>query len=46
MDKLLEVNKTEWAAEIPDIEKFYSQFGDRVPAELKKQLEELKKKFA
>ena len=46
MGKLFEINKEEWKKEIQDIEQFYSQFGGRLPQELAKQLEELKKKIA
>ena len=45
LDKLFKVSKEEWQKEIPLIEEFYAKFGDRLPAPLKKQLEDLKKKF-
>jgi len=44
MERLFEVNPDEWKAEVEDMDKFYSEF-DRLPDELKKQLEALKKKF-
>ncbi|HNY51556.1 MAG TPA: phosphoenolpyruvate carboxykinase (GTP) [Smithella sp.] len=40
--ELLRVDIDAWKAEIPDIEKHFAQFGDRLPARLKKQFEELK----
>jgi phosphoenolpyruvate carboxykinase (GTP) len=45
MDKLLTVNKEEWKKEIALIEEFYSKFGDKIPEEMKKMLEALKKKI-
>lgn len=46
VEKLLSVSKEEWQKEIPMIEEFYSKFGDKIPKELKEQLDGLKKKFA
>ena len=40
---ILEVDKAAWAKEAEGIEEFYKQFGDKLPAELKNQLETLKK---
>lgn len=34
LEKLFEVNPTDWQVEVQDIEKFLTQFGDRMPAEL------------
>ena len=45
MDKLLSVNKQDWKKEVGMIEEFYAKFGDRIPQELKDQLDELKKKL-
>jgi phosphoenolpyruvate carboxykinase (GTP) len=42
MKELLRVDPEAWKAELPDIEKHFAQFGDRLPERLKKQLEELK----
>jgi phosphoenolpyruvate carboxykinase (GTP) len=42
MAELLRVDSVEWRAEVPDIEKHYAQFGDRLPAELAAQLEALR----
>ena len=39
---LLEVDKDLWTAETEGIEEFYKKFGDKLPAELKNQLEGLK----
>lgn len=39
--ELLEVNPEPWKAEVPDIEKFFARFGDRLPERLKNQLREL-----
>jgi len=43
--ELLRVDIDAWKAEIPDIEKHFAQFGDRLPARLKKQFEELKNRL-
>jgi GTP-dependent phosphoenolpyruvate carboxykinase len=32
------VDRSEWAAEVPELRAFFDQFGDRVPAELKRAL--------
>ncbi|MFH1368928.1 MAG: phosphoenolpyruvate carboxykinase (GTP) [Elusimicrobiota bacterium] len=45
-DKLLEINSAEWKAELPEIEKFYDQFGQRIPKELRDKLGQLKKEFS
>jgi len=45
MEKLLKVDPTEWEAEIPLIEEHYAKFGDRLPAELRKEFEALKKRL-
>ncbi|MBI2986084.1 MAG: phosphoenolpyruvate carboxykinase (GTP) [Deltaproteobacteria bacterium] len=39
--ELLRVDLAAWKAEVPDIEKFFAQFGDRLPERLKRQLREL-----
>ncbi|HBG93123.1 MAG: phosphoenolpyruvate carboxykinase [Nitrospirae bacterium GWF2_44_13] len=41
MEELMEVDLKEWKAEIPDIEKHFAVFGNRLPERLKKQLKEL-----
>jgi len=45
MRELMEVDQKEWKAEVPDIEKHFALFGDRLPVRLKKQLEEMKKRL-
>jgi phosphoenolpyruvate carboxykinase (GTP) len=42
---LLKVDMDAWKAEIPDIEKHFAQFGDRLPDRLKKQFEALKSRL-
>ena len=42
---LLNVDIEAWRAEIPDIEKHFAQFGDRLPERLKKQFEALKERL-
>jgi phosphoenolpyruvate carboxykinase (GTP) len=39
--ELLNVDPVAFKAELPDIEKFFAQFGGRLPQRLKKQLREL-----
>jgi len=39
--KLLEVNREEWQAELQDAKKFLEKFGDRLPAEIWKQFNQL-----
>ena len=41
LDKLLAVDKDLWKAEVADLREFYKQFGDRLPAEITKQLDNL-----
>jgi phosphoenolpyruvate carboxykinase (GTP) len=43
---LLKVDANTWKAEIPDIEKFFAQFGNRLPDRLKKQLQDLAQRLA
>ncbi|RJR16116.1 MAG: phosphoenolpyruvate carboxykinase (GTP) [Nitrospiraceae bacterium] len=40
MKELMSINPEEWKAEIPDIEKHFSTFGNRLPEKLKKQFSE------
>jgi phosphoenolpyruvate carboxykinase (GTP) len=35
---LLRVDRSEWAAEVPELRAFFDQFGDRVPGELNRAL--------
>jgi len=41
MAELLDVNVDEWRAEVPSIRQHYAQFGDRLPATLHAQVDEL-----
>lgn len=45
LKEILSVDKQTWAKEAEGIEEFYKQFGDRLPAELSKELEDLKKRL-
>jgi phosphoenolpyruvate carboxykinase (GTP) len=42
MEELLRVDGDEWKAEVPLIERHYSQFGDRLPEALADELEKLR----
>jgi phosphoenolpyruvate carboxykinase (GTP) len=42
---LLHVDLDAWKAEIPDIEKHFARFGDRLPERLKKQFEDLQERL-
>lgn len=41
MDKLLEVNAEEWLSEVESIKEHYATYGEKLPAEMAKQLEAL-----
>jgi len=45
MKALMDVDLKEWKAEIPDIEKHFALFGNRLPGRLTRQLEEMKKRL-
>jgi phosphoenolpyruvate carboxykinase (GTP) len=45
MSELLRVDVDAWKAEIPDIEKHFGQFAERLPERMKKELEALKKRL-
>lgn len=45
MAELLRVDVDEWKAEIPDIERHFAVFGDRLPHELRDELEALAKRL-
>ena len=45
MKELLKVDTAAWKAEIPDVEEYFAQYGDRLPARIKAQLEALKKRL-
>jgi phosphoenolpyruvate carboxykinase (GTP) len=44
--ELLEVDVEAWRAEVPLIEEHYAQFGDRLPASLREQLDQLDKRLS
>ena len=46
LKKILTVDNERWTAETKEIEEYYKIFGDRLPAELKAQLEGLKERLA
>ncbi len=46
LKSILEVDKDIWTKESEEIEEHYKKFGDRLPTELKEQLENLKKNLA
>ena len=43
LNRILDVDKALWAEDAQGIEEFYAKFGDKLPAELKAELETLKK---
>jgi phosphoenolpyruvate carboxykinase (GTP) len=45
MKALMDVDLPAWRSEIPDIEKHFALFGNRLPGRLKKQLEEFRKRL-
>ena len=45
MDKLLAVDTDLWKAEVADLREFYKQFGDRLPVEIKAQLDGLESRL-
>ncbi|MHB1355484.1 MAG: phosphoenolpyruvate carboxykinase (GTP) [Anaerolineae bacterium] len=45
LEELLRVDVDAWRAEVPDVDKFFAQFGDRLPSRLHKQLEALKERL-
>ena len=46
VQELLQVDTEAWKAEVPDIEKFFAQFGNRLPERLKQQLAQLKARLS
>ncbi|MCM1364800.1 MAG: phosphoenolpyruvate carboxykinase (GTP) [Faecalibacterium sp.] len=46
LKSILAVDKAKWAKEAAGVEEFYKKFGDKLPAELKAELETLKKNTA
>ena len=45
MDTLLSVDPTEWKAEVPSIREHFATFGDKLPAELAAEVDELERKL-
>ena len=43
---LLQIDKDNWREEVKGIKEFYAKFGDKLPKELEKQVEELESKLA
>ena len=41
LERLLSVDRDEWAAEVPEMRAFFDRFGDRLPPELSRALESL-----
>ncbi len=45
LDELLKVNTEEWLKELPDMAKHYDQFGEKLPNELREELEKLEERL-
>ena len=45
LKELFRVDPSAWKAEAADIERHFGQFGDRLPARLRKQLDELRRRL-
>jgi phosphoenolpyruvate carboxykinase (GTP) len=45
MEELLKINKDEWLAEIESIKEHYANYGEKLPAEMKNQLEALENRI-
>jgi phosphoenolpyruvate carboxykinase (GTP) len=45
MAKLLEVDAEEWKQQLPQMHEHYARFGDRLPAQLREQMEELERRL-
>jgi phosphoenolpyruvate carboxykinase (GTP) len=45
MAQLLEVDPEGWQAQLPQMKEHYAEFGDRLPAELRDQLEALEQRL-
>ncbi len=46
LEELFEVDKKLWLEDVADQEKYFAQFGDKLPAEIKEELENLKAKLS
>jgi phosphoenolpyruvate carboxykinase (GTP) len=45
LNRILSVNKDEWCAEAKEMRNYYKKLGERLPAELQKELDELEKRL-
>jgi len=45
LDALLSVDAEGWLREIPQLRAYYAQFGDKLPAELPRQLDQLEQRL-
>ncbi len=45
LDELLRVRAEDWLPELPEIREFYSKFGDRMPAEMRAEVDALEKRL-
>jgi phosphoenolpyruvate carboxykinase (GTP) len=45
MDELLTVDRTDWRTEADGIGEFFAKFGDRLPAEMRRQRDQLVKRL-
>src|SRR5205085_1979217 len=45
MAKLLEVDAEEWKQQLPQMHEHYARFGDRLPAELREQMNQLESRL-
>lgn len=45
VEELLSINKEEWINEIPGIKEHYATFGNKIPPELNKELDDLEKRL-
>jgi phosphoenolpyruvate carboxykinase (GTP) len=43
--ELMSIDTGAWKAEIPDIERHFAEFGDRLPERLDRQLQEMRKRL-
>ena len=46
MDELLAIDSGEWVEDLKSQEEFYAQFGDRLPKEIREELEGVRKRFS
>jgi len=46
LTKLLEVDPEGWAAQLPQMKEHYAEFGDKLPAELRSQLDALEQRLS